>query len=234
MQRHLGRGILTPLGLGPSLGPRKCSFTIVKLDPWSDRQEPGCPRGTGTSMPLAGASSGVGRLMAPSLHRCQLPVVDPNRDFGPGLGGKGAETAEPRRSLLIPGVACASQWSSGKKGLISFILELPFFGLRMVTLRQGQGRFGVRVGWGGHAGRKLLPRAGAKIKHRTQGQQTAWKDSQGSVKCKARLLQMHSPLHDALKHKCFPGLPAASRSHISLIHPRRPNSVPPEPLGRSG
>lgn len=29
---------------------------------------------------------------------------------------------------------------------MSFILELPFFGLRMVTLRQGQGRFGVRVG----------------------------------------------------------------------------------------
>lgn len=52
--------------------------------------------------------------------------------------------------------------------------------------------------------RKLLPRACAKIKLGAQGQQTAWKAGQGSVKSKAPLLQMHSPFHDALKFKRFP------------------------------
>lgn len=81
------------------------------------------------------------------------------------------------------------------------------FGLRMVTqtVLNIRGFSGWGWGRGGHSARKLLSKAGAKIKLRAQGQQTAWKGGQGSVKHKARLLQMHSLFHDAFKVKMFPG-----------------------------
>lgn len=58
----------------------------------------------------------------------------------------------------------------------------------------------AKGGWGarGHAARRLLPRAGAKVKLRSQGQQAAEKSVQGSIKRKSRLLQMQSPFYAAL------------------------------------
>lgn len=81
-------------------------------------------------------------------------------------------------------------------------------------------------GLGGHAARRLLPRAGAKIKLHAQGQQAAAKSVQGSVKRKARLLQMQSPFYVALPRSInvSAGQPVASRSRISPAWPRRRNS----------
>lgn len=68
-------GVLTPRGLRLGLGPRKCRFTISKLDPQSDRLEPGMPAGNthAFSWRLAGV------LMAPQppWSPFQLPGVDP-------------------------------------------------------------------------------------------------------------------------------------------------------------
>lgn len=94
------------------------------------------------------------------------------------------------------------------------------------TLQRGHG-----LEW--LAARKLFPRAGPNIKLRAQGQQAAWKGVQESVKCKARLLQMYSPFHDALEYKGIPGQSADSRRRISSAWPGAPQFlVLPAPPSR--
>lgn len=68
-----------------------------------------------------------------------------------------------------------------------------------------------------HTARKLHPRAGPQIKLLAQCHQAAGKGGQEHVKCKANLLQMYSPFHDALEYKRFPGQFASTRGRIAQL-----------------
>lgn len=82
---YLGKGVLTPRGLRYKLGPRKCGFTIAKLDPQSDRLEPGVP--TGNTHASGWRLTGV--LMAPQPPLKQMPALRGGpRAFDPGSGGR--------------------------------------------------------------------------------------------------------------------------------------------------
>lgn len=121
-----------------------------------------------------------------------------------GLEGGGRDSGA-EEVLTNSEVACTYNELRERRNCHPSFWNFPF-GRRMVAqaLRNVRGFSGWEWGRGGHAVRKLLPRACAKIKLGAQGQQTAWKAGQGSVKSKAPLLQMHSPFHDALKFKRFP------------------------------